>query len=373
MIKILLTSDFHLGKKEDLPGFEDIRLKTFKRVSLIANSFDLLLIAGDLFDNIDVDSRIIETVVDEFNKVLDNGVKIIFTPGETELDNVGRLHKSFSELNVTRIFDSLSGYKPYKMLKDGQKIIIYGLPGAGMADISSLKRIDDDGFHIGLFHADYRLDAAGAGHNVSILNREDIKNTNFDFYALGHQHQFKLFKSFGRIIGAYPGTPEATAFSEQGERYALSMTISNNEINQIKRLTINSVKLLETEIECSELSDMDALLDELENNVSPQTILKLILKGNRDFLLDKRALREYEKKYFKLLLENQSIPTLETLITENIKDDTLSGEFFLILKRRLGNGLSLDIDQTVLANILIDLMYSKNFSIEESFCRYKDV
>ncbi len=373
MIKILFASDFHLGFKDTkLPIPEDFRLATFKRVSFLAKSHDILLIAGDLFDNANIDGEIIDIVKSEFRKIQDNGVKIICTTGENELNEHGDPLSFISNLNVTHLFLDSEGFNPYSFTKDNQKIFIYGLSAFNKADITRIKRINEDGFHIGLFHADFQFRGDSKDRSVRRLRKKDIKSLDLDFYALGHHHQFRLFKSLGRIIGAYPGSPEATSFNESGDRYVLSMVIKENEIYQIKRLTVNSAMLKETVIDCTELSDSNTILEELNNNASSQAIHKMILKGKRDFMLDYHAIDGFNKDYYKLYFEDQSIPSIDVLIDEFNKEETLRGEFFSILKERKKIGVPVEIDMMRLSDILNQIIKTGLYSTEEFLCKYKN-
>ncbi len=374
MIKILLAADFHLGIEEDVSQIPvNLRIATFKRILFLASSHDICLIAGDFFDNFNIDGKIIDIVASEFNKIQKNGVKIIYTLGEKELNENWEAPSFLSRLNVTHHFSSLEDSHPYSFSKDGQKIFVYGLPASNKADVSKINKVDEDGFHIGLFHADFQFQKGNEDSVVTRLKRDDIKSLNLDFYALGHHHQFKLFKSLGRIIGAYPGSPEATSYSESGDRYVLSLVIKDNEIYQIKRLTVNSARLKETVIDCTELTDSNTILEEVINNASAQAIHKIVLKGRRNFLLDSRAIDKFSKVYLKLNIEDLSMPTIDVLINKYRNEDSLRGEFFGVLDEKIKNGMLKDIDISELSDILNQIIVTGFYSSEEFLCKYKNV
>ena len=61
--------------------------------------------------------------------------------------------------------------------------------------------------------------------NYLPFNQEDLRNSGFDYIALGHYHQHKLFDDdYGNIIAAYPGSPEPLGFDETGPHGIISGT-----------------------------------------------------------------------------------------------------------------------------------------------------
>lgn len=343
---------------------------TFRRIASLACSHDIFLIAGDFFNSTHVDDDIIEVVAAEFSKIRKTGAVIIYIPGENEMDENGMPAPFLSSLNITHIFTNTAGPDPYSFLKDGQRIFIYGLSGA---DFSVISKKNESGFHAGLFHADFQVRSDAGTGRTGFITKDDLKSMNLDFYALGHQHNFKLIKSFGKIIGAYSGSPEPVSFDEKGDRYVLSITVKDNEIYQIKRLTVNSAKIKESEVDCTDLGDCGTVIERLKGNIAPGTILKAVLKGRRDFVLDKQKMEELGKEFLKLYVDDFSSPSIDALITEYRYEDTLRGDFFSRLKESLDKGLPENVDMIMLSDILSDMIKTGLYSTEEFLCRYRNV
>ncbi len=370
MIKILLASDLHLGIGVDkTPVPHTFRMVTFRRIASLACSHDILLIAGDFFDGLHVDDDVLEVVSAEFDKILKSGAKIIYVPGEHEIDDDGMPARFLSNLNVTHLFRSTDRPEPFAFHKDGQRIYIYGRPGS---DIRAISRNSESGFHIGMFHADFNVQDNAVTGGVGIISKDDLKSLDLDFYALGHQHNFKLIKSFGKIVGVYTGTPESISFEEKGDRYVLSLTVKDDEIYQIKRLTVNSAKMREIEIDCTGLSDCDSVIDQLRGNIAPGTILRAVLKGRRDFVLDKQKIVEFGTEFLRLFIDDRSSPSVEALVADYKYEDTLRGEFFGKLNECIDKGGTGNADMTMLSDILNHIIKTGSHSPEEFLCRYKN-
>ncbi len=369
MVKILLTSDLHLGADtENSPVPESFRLKTFRKLSYLAKSHDLFIIAGDLFHSEGINDTIIETVAGEFKSLRESGVEIIYALGEHEL---GVNDLSFlTGLNISKIFSDSDDILPYRFSRDDQEIYIYGLPAYGRHSISEIKRNSGRGFHIGLFHTDFYLNGESKTSKIRTLNKEDIASLDLDFYALGHNHQFKLYKLSGRYIGAYPGSPEAASFNENGDRYCLSIIIRDNEIIQIKRLTVNSAKLETIVFDCSFINDSSIIIQTLKEKMSSDKIIKIILTGKRNFRLDQDEIEKLEKDYLDIRIEDKSFLTIDLFTGEFAGEKTLRGEFFNILNERINNNeMPAEIDVNTLSEILNKVINSGLYTLED-LCNY---
>jgi DNA repair exonuclease SbcCD nuclease subunit len=369
-IKILIMSDLHLGIRNDeihIPQYA--RNSTFRRIMAIARVHDILLIGGDLIDNCAVDGDIIDMVKTEFSKVNDANTRIVYTPGIGELNGEGTIASLMYDLNASCIFSGSAHATPYQFMKDDQKLYIYGVPAAAGYDISLIKKISGDGFHIGLFHVDFDFDRNNNEQLVYKLQKNDIRALGLDFYAFGFCHNFRMFKIIDRIIGVCPGSPEATSFDEMGDRYIISVTIKDNKLHQIKRLTVNSMKLHQHRFDCSGMTTMGPIKELLENNKSKKMIQKIIISGGRDFVLHENELRKYQDYFFKLDIIDESNPTVESLIEEFQYENSLRGEFYKILKEHIDrNDIPHDIDEKDLARSLNTITRKGFHDLEEWLC-----
>jgi DNA repair protein SbcD/Mre11 len=348
MIKILLTSDIHLGaESSSIPIRTSDRLMTLKKITTLAKDHDLLLIAGDLFDSHTPDATLVADVSRLFTYLKKQDTTILLSPGEHECESAS-LPPFFKELDAHRVFESASD-APYEFIKETQKIFIYGAPAYVHTDLSKVGKIKKEGFHIGLFHTDIG-NSRNAGDSSSSLTISDMKSLELDFYALGHNHFFKLYKYQNEIIGAYPGSPEASDASECGDRYVLSLTVSGDEITQIKRLTVNSVTILSSDFDCSQNSAFQ-LTELLEKNASPKTAYTLTLTGMRAYPIPWERIKAYSERYYRLDVLDESELSLLELIDDYSSENSMRGDYFKILKEHISNG-TFDADPRQMSRIL---------------------
>ncbi|HOD15432.1 MAG TPA: metallophosphoesterase [Spirochaetota bacterium] len=369
-IKILFMSDIHLGMRNSeihIPDYS--RVNTFKRIAAIAREHDIFLIGGDLIDGGLVGSEILELVKSEFRALRNAKTEIIYTPGTGELDAGGSAHPFMPDFNASCIFSSVTNSTPYLYMKNGQKLYVYGVPATSGYDISKIRKISDEGYHIGLFHVDFDFDGDPSDVPVYRIQKNEIRALGLDFYAFGFNHNFRMFKILDRIIGVCAGSPESTSFDETGDRYVISIIVRENRLYQIKRLTVNSMKLYEDRIDCAGLVTMGPLKELLENNKSKKSIQRLVLEGPRDFVLRLDDLQKYRNEFFRMDIIDRSIPTIDALIEEFQYENTLRGEFFKLLKERIdGGGMPHEIDMKDLAVSLATVTRNGFNNLEEWLC-----
>ena len=371
MIKILLTSDIHLGMddtKAPVPGM--IRAGTFRKIAALAREHDVLLIAGDLFSEGEVDAEIAELVSEEFSRIRNKGTEIVLTPGDCEMNREGGADPLLNLLNVSRVFDEVSDSEPFIVTREGQSVYIYGVPPVNSSALQGITRQSDEGFHIGLFHGDINLNGEMEHDGSLVITKHDLKRMNLDFYALGHHHNYKLYKNLGVVIGAYPGSPEAVSFGETGERYVLSMIVGGDRIQQIKRLTVNSKIVEMLEIDCTMLNGSQEIIKQLEECSSRRKILKLRLTGVRNFSCKADDLAAAGDGFDTLIFSDESLPTIEVLINNYKNENTLKGDFFSILEDRYSsNTIPVDIDLERLNRVLNRVSAGGVYRPEEWLCR----
>jgi len=347
-IKVLFTSDVHLGlNNDDLKVPESIRINTFKKITSLAREHDIMLIGGDLVDNVDVDRSIIDLIRNEFSGIRENETEIIYTPGFGEIEGNGVVADFLFDLNLSHIFSNLVYSSPYVFSKGTQKLQVYGMPASSDLEISRISKESDEGFHLGLFHSDFNQEK----------RKSEFKSMGLDFYALGHSHNFKMFKILDRIIGAHPGSPEATSPDETGDRYIISILIRDDEIFQIKRLSVNSVRLKEVEFDCSEFKSQKPMIHDLKAMKSQKEILRIVLTGERNFVLDHEGFESLREAFFDLEIADRSVPTVDSLVRQYSGEDSIRGKFFKILGEKLKQGglpEEIDVDDfPKILNILV--------------------
>ncbi len=342
MISILLMSDMHFGTDKALPYIDDsVRFGTFQKICMIAKQHSIFIIAGDLFEGSIALNPYYSSVKDLLQSLLKEGVKIIYIPGEAELEDNGNID-AIHEIPSTVTLSGCSE-KFFNLMLDTQMVYCYG----GGNDIAGITKAGQEGFHIGVFHIDLEENnhTAVDPHAISV---KLLKSMPLDFYALGHHHNFSMYKYKNKIIGAYPGSPEAVTFSETGDRYVLSITVMNNEIHQIKRITVNSVRIESLTIQCPAIHSNEELHNLLKPYNNPSVVLHCTLEGVRSF--NSNEILAICNRCAGVMLDDNSKLSGESICAMYKDEKTLRGYFFTELQKNFDN-----VPEDMLMDIINDI------------------
>lgn len=214
-IKVLHTGDVHLGydcEKDDIE-------KSFARIISICEdeNVDVMLIAGDLFDNAGPDDELVDWVIDRFMQI--NRTMIMISPGNHDYYIRGGCYDRINTAceNVF-IFDGEMDYYEINIGNDVARIY-----GAGFTDsicMNSLMKqrniIDDDAINLGVFHG--TVEGQQSKNPYNPISLKQIEDNEFDYLALGHIHKQTEVLHRGYSTYAYCGCPQGMSFGMKGAK-----------------------------------------------------------------------------------------------------------------------------------------------------------
>ncbi|MBQ9757367.1 MAG: metallophosphoesterase [Clostridia bacterium] len=220
-IKILHCADFHIGasrsglKNSLKSGSAEIKNTFFKVLDLCkAESVDFLLIAGDLFDTPFPDNETATEIIHAMSQLSDTVIAI--SPGNHDCACPGSfyLKNSFPE-NVV-VFTSFAEYFDFPDKKTR-------LFGAAFTDrferiplLSQKLEIHHEFTNLCVLHGDIVSGLAESEYNP--ITQNSIKESGFDYLALGHIHKRSEIKRSGDTFFSYCGCPDGKGFDEDGSR-----------------------------------------------------------------------------------------------------------------------------------------------------------
>lgn len=221
-IKVLHTGDFHLGYdygKYEEHSVERARenIDTFGRVVDLCHreQVDVMLIAGDLFDNDNPKENIVRYVIEGFKRIEE--VIVMIAPGNHDYYKKGSFYDRIGTLceNVF-IFDGEMDF--YEFNIKGNTVRIYGAgftaPIMPKTLMGQRKIFRDISINLGVFHGEIGLE--GANSKYAPMSLKQIEQNCFDYLALGHIHKQTEVLQAGRTNYAYCGCPEGLNFGTQG-------------------------------------------------------------------------------------------------------------------------------------------------------------
>jgi len=295
-LKILLTSDVHLGMKfasypeEIQKRLIDARFNTLESLIKTANEnkCDLFVLAGDLFDRISVSKKDISKACSILNEF--QGKLVVVMPGNHDyisLDRSELWHTFKSEINGNVLLIAES--KPYPLKSYDIDACIY--PGVcsskhskknAIGWIKELSAKEDCTLHIGLGHGaleGFSPDFDGRYYPMSI---NDLDKCNMDLWLLGHTHMQYPEKPSGLDKIFYAGSPEPDGFDCRHRGKAWFLKINENKKVEPESLTTGTYWFTHDETEIISLSDFEKLIKKYKSDNYRNCLMKLSLTGRLD-------------------------------------------------------------------------------------------
>lgn len=108
-------------------------------------------------------------------------------------------------------------------------------------------RADPNAFNIGMLHTAL---AGRPGHaNYAPCTVDDLAAKNYDYWALGHVHDFEEVCSNPHVI--FPGNIQGRTIRETGPKGAVIVTVSDRAVTDIERIDLDVVRWVRAEVDCS--------------------------------------------------------------------------------------------------------------------------
>lgn len=233
--RFLHTGDIHLdspfaGKPQYRIQLRDMLRYTLSSIVDVAIKRDVhaVVIAGDLFIENNLSFPTQHLVESTFKRLIDANISIIYATGN---------HDPKSSLDISKmpksiiIFDDETPKEV--IIHDGNGEAVGLVVGSGY---SSSKRLDNPALSyptlksalpiVGVLHTQLN-DIAGNDHPYAPTYLKELKNLNYDYWALGHIH----IPTHDHPYIKYCGCACGTDFSEQGVKGAFYVDLEKNKAN----------------------------------------------------------------------------------------------------------------------------------------------
>ena len=238
------------------------------------NNIEYLFISGDLYEQEYVKESTIEYINKMFKEI--NNTKIFISPGNHDPYLNNSFYKNYKWNDNVYIFNKENNYFSFN------NVDIYGFGFDDFyvqsLDVEKIKIVDKDKINILVMHAD--LDASKNGDKpYNPVLTKDLENLGFDYIALGHIHATNFEKN-KRIL--YPGSLTSLGFDELGKHGIIAGDITKEKYN-VEFIEIKENELKEININVSEFSDVEELIQKISEIIADEQLYKIVLCGKRKF------------------------------------------------------------------------------------------
>lgn len=289
-MKFVHLADLHLDAKFDsLSSIDGLpqkrRLEQRKALKDVVeyikeNDIKLFLISGDLYEQNYIRKSSIEYVNKLFEEIPDT--QIFIAPGNHDPYIKNSFYSTYTWSKNVHIFNE----NIEKI--DFEDAHIYGFGFTDFyckeSEIEEIQVEEPDDINILITHGS--LDGGSDDlREYNPLRQSKLKQLEFDYIALGHIHKPYYNEEKNQKI-FYPGSTISLGFDELGEHGILVGDIEKDEL-KVKFMTIDPRQYEEKEIDITEMTSNEEVLEKLQNLVlNNENLYKIILVGKRYFTLN---------------------------------------------------------------------------------------
>jgi exonuclease SbcD len=330
MLRLLHTADVHLGARHTDLGERAAILRERQFAAFratidlaIAESVDLFLIAGDLFDSNTQPRRSVERVTAELGRVARASIRTVVIPGTHDVYDGASIYRSYDLAAMARaggdwitvltpdqpsvVFPSIDAVVHGRVFdtKRAPRSPLYGL------DVSVDKRAT---WKIGMVHGSLLIPGKTDGDEV-VFTEDEVARSGLDYLALGHWHS-AIEGRAGSVTYAYSGAPEPVALDQDGAGHVLLVTLDDR--GGRRRVSIEPRRVGQTRTETLDLDvgrihSQPDLIDQLGQRSDSNLALSVRLTGlypdDLDLDLDEVE-RALSPSFLRFRLRDLSIPNV---------------------------------------------------------------
>jgi len=321
-MKLLHISDIHFGvkflnKNEILrEKLKEAQYTAFKKVIeySINNKIDGLLIAGDLFDGEYRPLKAERFLLEEFRKLNDNNVKVFYSLGNHDSN------ETFKENFLVEFPDNVKIFNKERSESYLLNDTIYIHSSGHQNNIENRNLIKDfpkskkGYYNVGLVHCSV-VGSVNEGDKYLPTTREELENTDYDYWALGHIH--KNMRISDKIY--YSGSLQGLHSKETDKKGGMLIDFEN-DYTTIDFIEFGVIDFIDLEIDFNNYSirsknELIDLIEEKTKFLIKESIIKIYFKGVTmlyNDLKDEMILKEIEE----IILRNKLILDIQINIQE---------------------------------------------------------
>lgn len=335
-LRLLHTGDVHIGAKflrlgEKAATQRDRIRQAFTRTidEAIERKVQVVLITGDLFDNVHPSESSILFVKKELRRLVDAGIWTIIIPGTHDRLEPGSVFETadFSGTKV-HVFNE-KGVSYFTI--DEIDATFYANPNVSnkstRSPLSGFEKDPDSKYHIALAHGSYQITGKSTPDDYPITY-DDISNSEMNYIALAHWHKAADY-SVGDVVAWYCGSPEVVAIDQGDSGSVLLVELENNDV-RVENVMVGQTEVKAFEIDLSQIKSVEELESAIIEHSNESLILRVTLRGirNKSLLFDVVQLQEFllDKFYF-LEIKDESVLDVSSFDFSEYPDNFILGRF----------------------------------------------
>lgn len=336
-LKIFHTADLHIGMKfNNYPEtirecLAEARYDVLDRMIERANAkqCNLFVMAGDLFNSINITKQNVERVAASLNSF--KGECVLIIPGNHDYDNgMIDLWNYFKGKIMDNIL-YMNEERPFSLGQYGLDVMVYPAPcHSKHSDTNNIGWIKDIGefdpklLHIGIAHGALEGISPDMERKYFYMTKRELKDIPMDIWLLGHTHAdypendiVKDWKIFN------PGTPEPDGLDCNHGGYAWMIIVDANRSIKAQKIKTGLYRFCDSEFQINDDGDLHRMKDIMLAGTPDKKIVRVTLRGR----VGRDAFNQRQKIYSELYDKTAYAIIEDSNLCVRITKDIIDSEF----------------------------------------------
>ena len=270
--KFIHTADLHLDsplkslalRDPDLAELVGTASRTVltRIVDLCINEqVQALLIAGDLYDGAQTSMKTARFLAQEMTRLAEADIPVFMIRGNH--DAMSKITHELVLPDSVKVF--LGRAETIETTWNGQEVAVHGIsfrqPHAPDSLLDHFRAPIGGAFNVGLLHTSL---GGAIGHDpYAPCSLNDLRETGFDYWALGHIHTHAAHSGATTIV--MPGIPQGRDIGEAGEKSVTLVSVDDAGGVTLSERPLAVAQFERLEVDCNGLNDWGDLVQALRN------------------------------------------------------------------------------------------------------------
>lgn len=234
----------------------------------VSEDADFVVISGDVYDASESSLRAQLRLKEAWDKLAHHGIPVYIIHGNHDPLSSSRLRLAYPP-NVTVFGGSRPESVTALRRRDGQPVaVVSGIsyPTASVTDNTALmfrREANSPLYHIALLHAN--VDGQEGHDAYSPCSLKDLKDSGFDYWALGHIHKRQVLSESPWVV--YPGNIQGRNPKETGPKGCYVVDVSDQGEALLTFRELDHVRWIEFDVTIEDLTTEEAWKERVEEKL----------------------------------------------------------------------------------------------------------
>ncbi len=224
-------------------------MHAFKKMvrQAIEEKISFVVISGDIFDRPAVSLKVEHEFYSSIEELNDSKISVFLIYGNHDSEFFQSKRDSLEKLQYIHFFPAENTMGSFEL--EDISAVVYGMNFSASDVVSPIGQIlNRNVFNLAIYHGDIFASTKENSDTYGSLRKNDLIGSNFDYWALGHLHQFNIVNEYPHLI--YPGPAQGRSIkpSECGDKGCVKVTVKNNRVEDVKFLVLSEIAYLQLEV-----------------------------------------------------------------------------------------------------------------------------